>query len=236
MISFSSSWADGIRRGLPIILGYLPVGFAFGILAVKNGIPPSLAIAMAICMFSGSGQFVFASLWGAGAGIISTAIAVAIINLRYFIMSAAELPWLANCTRFQRFLLGLGLTDETFIVHAAALESGWKLNITTMYVCNSITHISWITGCAIGSYCGTLINDSKKLGLDYALPAMFIALLLPQCKSGLHLIIAIFTICTSIFFKIIGMNEWNIAISTILGATLALVLSQKKEASKKNDS
>ena len=72
--------AEGLRRALPIVLGYVPVGFAFGVLAVKNNIPPSLAVAMAVLMFSGSGQFVFASLWGAGAGILSVIAAVFIVN------------------------------------------------------------------------------------------------------------------------------------------------------------
>lgn len=49
----ASPAAEGLRRALPIVLGYVPVGFAFGVLAVKNNIPPSLAVAMAVLMFSG---------------------------------------------------------------------------------------------------------------------------------------------------------------------------------------
>ena len=44
-ISSASPLAEGLRRALPIVLGYLPVGFAFGVLAVKNNIPPSLLVA-----------------------------------------------------------------------------------------------------------------------------------------------------------------------------------------------
>lgn len=233
MVFFSPPWAEGIRRGLPIVLGYLPVGFAFGILAVKNNIPPSLAVAMAFLMFSGSGQFVFASLWGGGAGVLSTGIAVGIINLRYLIMSAAELPWFAHCSRLQRFLLGLGITDETFVVHAAAVQDGWKVRLTTIFVCNSVTHIAWICGCALGAYCGNLVNDARPLGLDYALTAMFIALLVPQCSSRLHVLIAIFSMCLSIALKAGGMSEWNVAIATICGATLGLTLSPRKKKSEK---
>ena len=112
-ISSASPLAEGLRRALPIVLGYLPVGFAFGVLAVKNNIPPSLAVAMSVLMFSGSGQFVFAGMWGAGASALSIIAAVFIVNLRYLLQSAAESPWLAGLPRAQRFLLGLGLTDET---------------------------------------------------------------------------------------------------------------------------
>ncbi len=223
--SSGPAWAEGLRRALPITLGYVPVGFAFGVLAVKNGIPAGLAVAMAVLMFSGSGQFVFASLWGGGAGILSTAAAVGIVNLRYLLMSAAESPWLSRLPRAQRFLLGLGLTDETFAVHITALQEGWTLNAATMYVCNSTTHLSWVGGCAIGAFCGNLVNDVRPLGLDYAITAMFLALLVPQCASRLHVLVAVFTGALSVALKAGGMSQWNVAVATVAGASLGLALS-----------
>lgn len=220
---------EGFQRGLPIMLGYMPVGFAFGVLAVKNGISPGLAVAMAILMFSGSGQFVFASLWGHGASILATSVAVTIINLRYVLMSLAEAPWMTGVPRIKRFFLGWGVTDETFVVHAAAIQSGWKLNILTMYVCNVSTQAAWVAGCAIGSFFGSYVQDIRPLGLDYAITAMFIALLVPQCSSRIHLLVAIFTLCLSIALKVAGLNAWNVAIATITGATLGLLLSLYKE-------
>lgn len=224
-----TAWLAGLRRGLPIVLGYVPVGFAFGVLAGKNGIPPALVIAMAVLMFSGSGQFVFAALWGAGAGILSTSAAVFIVNLRYLLMSAAEAPWLAGIPRWKRLLLGVGITDESFVVHATALQTGWKLNTTTMFVCNQTIQLAWTGGCAIGAFCGNLVNDVRPLGLDYAITAMFLALLVPQCSSRLHLLVAIFTGCLSITLRAAGMSQWNVAVSTIAGATLGLLLSMQSK-------
>ena len=79
---------EGIMRGLPIVLGYVPVAFAFGVLAVKSDIPPAFAIIMSIFHFAGSGQFVAASLWGAGVGAASVILTVFIVNLRHLLMSA----------------------------------------------------------------------------------------------------------------------------------------------------
>lgn len=224
-------WLEGLRRALPIMLGYLPVGFAFGVLAVKNGISPGFAVAMAVLMFSGSGQFVFASLWGHGASILAVSVAVSIINLRYIIMSLAEAPWLGGVSRLKRFFLGWGITDESFVVHAAALQGGWKLSTTTMYVCNFSTQAAWISGCAIGAFFGGYVSDVRPLGLDYAITAMFLALLVPQCSSSLHILVAIFTLCLSIALKALGMSSWNVALATITGATLGLLLSLRKDAS-----
>lgn len=228
----SIAFLEGFKRGLPIVLGYLPVGFAFGVLGSKNGIPPALIIAMSVLMFSGSGQFVFASLWGHGAGILSTAVAVAIVNLRYVLMSLAETPWFTGLSFLKKFFLGAGITDETFVVHAAALASGWRLNTLAMFACNYLTQLAWIGGCAIGAFFGGLVSDVRPWGLDYAITAMFIALLVPQCSSKLHLLVAIFSLCLSIALKTSGMTQWNVAIATIAGASLGLLMAELND--KKN--
>ncbi len=220
-------WLEGVGRGLPIMLGYFPVGFAFGVLAIKNGISPGLAVAMAILMFSGTGQFVFASLWGQGASILAVSAAVTIINLRYILMSLAEAPWMGGISRLKRFFLGWGVTDETFVVHAAAIQAGWKLDTATMFACNISTQMAWVSGCATGAFFGSYVSDVKPLGLDYAITAMFIALLVPQCSSRLHLLVAIFSLCMSIALKLCGLNAWNVALATVTGATLGLLLSLK---------
>lgn len=220
--------AEGLRRALPIMLGYLPVGFAFGVLAVKNNIPPALAVAMSVLMFSGSGQFVFASMWGAGASALSIIAAVGIVNLRYLLQSAAESPWLAFLPRFRRFLLGLGLTDETFAVHVTAFQQGWKCSLTTLFVCNHSAQLAWVSGAAIGAFCGELVQDVKPLGLDYALTAMFLALLVPQCVSRLHVVVAVFTAALSIALRGVGMSQWNIALATVTGASLGVWLLLRK--------
>ena len=209
------------------MLAYLPVGFAFGVLAVKNNIPPALAVAMAALMFSGSGQFIFASLWGSGAGAISVVAAVVIINLRYLLMSAAESPYLSFLSRPARFLLGLGLTDETFAVHITALKAGWPVSLAAMLALNSSTCLAWVAGCASGAFAGTLIDDVRPLGLDYALTAMFLALLVPQCASRLHIVVAIFSGALSIALKCQGLDQWNIVLATAAGASLGLWLERR---------
>jgi len=93
----ASPYMDGVRRALPIVLGYVPVAFAFGVLAVKSNIPPALVVAMSVFHFAGSGQFVCAGLWGAGVGAMSVIVAVFVVNLRHLLMSAAMAEPLACC-------------------------------------------------------------------------------------------------------------------------------------------
>ncbi len=217
---------DGIKRAIPIVLGYVPVAFAFGVLAVKNDIPPGLAIAMSVFIFAGSGQFVAASLWGAGVGAASVILTVFVINLRHLLMSASLATHTQSLSRWQRFLVGIHLTDETFGVHSTAFQRGWKLAAATLYSCNITAQSSWVFGTILGVFFGSLIEDVRPLGLDYALTAMFLALFIPQCQTRLHVLVGVFAGIASMALKLSGLGQWNVIIATVLAATLGLFLSK----------
>ena len=218
----------GVRRALPIVLGYVPVGFAFGVLAVKSQIPPSLAVIMSVLLFAGSGQFVIAGLWGAGVGAASVVVAVFVVNLRHLLMSAALAEYLAPLARWQRFLFGCELTDETFGVHIGAFQKGWQLAAGTLYACNLTAHSAWVGGTALGAVCGELVTGVRPLGLDYALTAMFLALLVPQCVSRLHVVVALLAGVLSLGFKIAGMGQWNVVMATVLAACAGTCLLRRE--------
>ncbi len=237
MKTVSTPTAEGFKRALPIVLGYVPVAFAYGVLAVKNDISPALAIVMSVLVFAGSGQFVTVSLWGAGVGAISIVLTVFIINLRHLLMSASLATHMQGTKRWQRFLLGLQLTDETFGVHSTAFQKGFARSLTTLYVCNSTAQISWVFGTVIGVYFGTLIDDVRPLGLDYALTAMFLALFIPQCSTRLHVLVGVFSGISSISLKLLGLGRWNVILATVLAASLGLCLVRwKSKKSKKASS
>lgn len=223
-------WNEGMRRALPIMLGYAPVGFAFGVLAVKNGISPGFAVALSVLMFSGSGQFVFVNLWGQGAGVLAVACAVGIANLRYLLMSAAEAPWLCRLPLYKKILLGYGITDETFAFHITAMQKGLPPSFLSMLVCNSASASAWILGGAAGAFCGALVDDVKPLGLDFAITAMFLALIVPLCHRRLDVFTAVFSAALSIALKGLGLGQWNVAIATVCGASLALAICLRLEA------
>ncbi len=226
----ASAIGEGLKRGLPIVLGYVPVAFAFGVLAVKNGFSPSMAILMSITVFAGSGQFVAVSLWGSGVGVASVVLTVFVVNLRHLLMSASLSTHMTGTKRWQRFLMGCELTDETFGVHSSAFQQGWRLSLATLYSCNVTAHLSWVLGTVVGVFFGTLITDVRPMGLDYALTAMFLALLVPQFRSNLHVAVAIFAGSASVILKYVGLGQWNVILATLLAATFGLWLHYYNKA------
>ncbi len=87
-VSPHSEVLTGIRLGLPILIGYVPLGIAYGVLAVKNGIPAMWAVAMSVFVFAGAGQFIAAGMIGGGASIP----AVALANVTGILHTRCEIP------------------------------------------------------------------------------------------------------------------------------------------------
>ena len=219
----------GIRMGFPIVLGYLPLGFAFGVLAVKSGIAPFWAIAMSVLVFAGAGQLIAAGMVGVGASVLSIVVANFMVNLRHILMSAALSPYLGRLSKIQRVLFGMEITDETFAVHSTAFRNGVDIYPARLFACNMTAHLGWISGTAIGAFSGGLVADVRPWGLDFALPAMFIALLVPLCWERLHLLIVMVSALLSIGLNMVGFGRWSVIVATMMAATLGLYLVHRRD-------
>lgn len=227
-LSTGQAFRLGFGRSLPIVLGYAPVAFAFGVLAVQNGMPAWLATAMSILMFAGSGQFIAISLWFSGAGFVSTALAVFVTNLRYVLMAVALAPHVRSFRGLTRLVFGWHITDELFAVHITAFKEGWKANKTAIFSATTLAQSSWVLGTLMGGLCGSLVTDVRPLGLDYALCAMFLALLIPQCTDRLHVLAAILGGLFSVTLRMAGLDQWNVVLGTIAAAAICAALTRRK--------
>ena len=220
---------EGIRRGLPIFLGYVPLGFAYGVLAVQNGIPPVPAVLMSLFVYAGAGQFIAVGLCGAGAPVLTIVFTTLIVNLRHLLMSAALAPWLAPFARIHQWFIGWGLTDEVFATHSSAMNAGEKARLPLVYATNFTAHSGWILGSLLGAVARDFLPDPKFLGLDFALPAMFMALLAPLCRDRLRVLIAMLAAVLSVMLVLAGAGRWNVILATLISATVGTFLVQHRD-------
>ena len=220
----------GLQRGFPIFLGYIPLGFAWGVLAVQNGISPLASVIMSLFVYTGAAQFIAVGLIGMGASVLTIVITSLIVNLRNVLMSAALAPWLAPFNRIHQCFMGWGLTDEIFAAHSAAMNRGERASVPLVYSANFLAHSGWVLGTVLGAVAGNYVPDPGKFGLDFALPAMFMALLAPLCRDRLHLFMALFSGAFSVMLVLVGINRWNVILTTLIAATLGTlwVLRQEK--------
>ncbi len=215
-------------QALPVVFGYLPIGFAFGILAQKAGLSTFNTLAMSVLVYAGSAQLISVSLFASGISPWSILITTFIVNLRHMLMSAALSPYLREWRKALIPFFAFELTDETFGLHSVRFPKTGAIPGETLAI-NLISQGAWVFGTWLGITAGNLIQDVRPFGLDYALPAMFVALLVFQLKDRgnaavLYTAIAVFAGLLSTLLLLAGVDQWNVIIATVITATLGVMV------------
>lgn len=182
----------GLRAVMPILLGVAPFGVIYGVVALQSGIPPLAAMAMSSIVFAGSAQFLLAQLVGAGAPMLLTAGAVGLVNLRHALYSASVAPLLAHLPRRWKVLLAYLLTDEAYaaaIPHLMTSEQNAAKSAQAHWILFGSGFGLW-AGWQLATLAGVLIGAQlpANLGLDFALPLTFIAIVVPMIDSRARLL------------------------------------------------
>lgn len=180
-----SEFKKGLKAELPLLVGVIPFGMIYGVLALEAGLLPLEAQSMSAIVFAGSAQFILAQLVNAGAPALVMVVTAAIVNLRHVLYSASVAPYLRSIKPAWKLLLAYLLTDEAYAVsivyftdshndpalprHFFLLGSGLAL------------WTSWQLSTAAGIFLGALIPAGWAL--DFTLPLIFIALVVPRITS-----------------------------------------------------
>ena len=167
-------FAAGARASLPVVLGYLGIGFAAGVVERAAGMSYAEILLLSTVLYAGSAQFVVTSMLALGApspAIVST---VFFLNLRHLLLSAAVAPALRGAAAWKSALLGLQLTDETFVVASGRerIAPAWMAGL------NLAAWSTWAVANLAGAALANLATDTRPLA--FALPAMFDGLLVLQ--------------------------------------------------------
>lgn len=232
-IKESTNFKQGIKQGIPIALGYLPVSFTFGLMAVNGGISVGTAILISLTNLTSAGQFAGTSLIIANSSLWEISLTTFVINLRYLLMSLS-LSQRVNplMTVLKRCIMAFGITDEIFAV--ACLE---QEEISFSYMLGLITfpYWGWALGTALGGFTSSILPQSLRSSMGIALYAMFIALIVPAAKksSAALLVILISVLISCLFTWLPRLNivsgGWVIIIATIIASTIGALIFPRKD-------
>jgi 4-azaleucine resistance transporter AzlC len=217
-------WLAGVSRAMPIVLGYVPIGLAYGVLAQKAGLSALNTLLMSLLVYAGSAQLIAVGLFAGGASVLSVVLTTFVVNLRHLLFSAAVAPFLKRWRKIDLAVFAYELTDETFAVHAAHFASVGVPGRAEVLATNVTAQVSWIFGSALGVLLGNVIADVKPLGLDYALPAMFIALLVLQVKDRVQVAVGLLAGAFSVGLLLAGLEQWNVIVATVVIATVGVMV------------
>jgi len=224
------TFQEGAKSALPIVLGYLPVGIAFGVLARKAGVSTFEAGLMSLLVYAGASQFIAVEMLSKGIVWFPIVLTTFFINLRHLLMSSTFSLYLKNTRLSILGLISAQLTDESF---ALAMSNTSKILNRPKYLLGlqMASQIAWIAGSVGGAFSGVLINH-EGYGLPFALTALFICLLVLQVKSHTHLWVMGVTGVFSIFFKGMFPGNWYIFLSALFALGIGMLMNPKANSSK----
>ncbi len=219
-----NEFINGIKDGIPICLGYFSVSMAFGIAAVKGGIPAWASILTSLTNVTSAGQFAGINIMLALGSFIELAITTLIINMRYFLMSLSVSQKVDFSMKlWQRCLVSFGITDEIF-----AVSMRRQRPLTTVYMAGLIITpvMGWTLGTATGALATAVMPEALSTAMGIALYGMFIAIVIPPARENKNVLTAVLmAVSGSLLFNYAPMLKnisggWAIIIITLIVSSL----------------
>src|SRR5438552_11074843 len=177
---------DGARRSVPIGIAVLAFGVSFGVLARTAGMGVWAPIVMSATTFAGSAQFAAVSILHTGGSAAAAIAAASLLNARYVPISIS-VARLFHGRIVGRLVRSQLIVDESWAVSVRP-EGGFDLRL--LLGAGLLLYPCWVAGTAVGVVGGGLLGDPRRLGLDAAFPALFLALLAPQVRGATPLVAA----------------------------------------------
>jgi 4-azaleucine resistance transporter AzlC len=220
---------DGLYAAWPICLGYVPIGLAFGILAQKAGLGPFEVGMMSVLVFAGSSQFIAVSMISAGAAPASIVLTAFVVNLRHFLMSSSLSLFFGKEKRSRLLLFAYGVTDESFAVNLSRFADGaWDFR--RALVVNQSANFVWIASTVAGAFGGRFISPGA-FGIDYALVAMFICLLVFQLRGKIYLMTAVISGAVAVAVSLAVPGNAHVVIAAVFAAAAGVAAKRLRGGS-----
>ncbi len=171
-------WA-GVRAEMPIVVGVLPFGLIFGVVATSAGLPPLIAWSTSSIVFAGSAQFIAVPLLAQGAPALILVLTTLIVNLRHLLYSAALAPYARPLSGGWKALLAYLLTDEAFAPTIIHYQDGRPADFKHWFWLGAglSLWLNWQISTAIGIFLGAQLP--ANLGLEFTLALTFIGIIIP---------------------------------------------------------
>ncbi|MBR5453399.1 MAG: AzlC family ABC transporter permease [Clostridia bacterium] len=219
-------------KSIPVMAGYLVLGFGFGIISENNGYGFLWVLMMSVFIYAGSMQYVAVSLLTAGASLIATALTTLMVNARHLFYGITMISKYKNTGKAKPYLI-FALTDETYsLVCTGKTEDGVDYKKFCFFL-TLFNHIYWITGSALGALVGTLLPWDFS-GVEFAMTALFITVFVEQWKGTKNHLPAIIGVIMSVLCLVIFGRD-NFLIPSMIAISAALSIGKPLVDRKEGD-
>ena len=232
-----TQFLEGMQAALPTVLGFISIGAAFGVIASSEGYSIWQIFLLSAVLYAGSAQFIIVSMLLAHATIVNIVLMVFLVNFRMFLQALHVAQTLSEHSPLSKLLMGSLITDESFGIFSLQIIAKKPMSPSWMHGLNIASWLSWWLSSVAFAILGKNIQNPEKLGLDFALVAMFAGLWLltsvsfiknpneikRQIFGGMLMTTTIFYLIDMLFSPVIG-----VLLAAIFGSLYLTYLNKDK--------
>ncbi len=207
----------------PVMLSYVAVGLACGVLEGKAGMAPWMAFVLGATYLSGGGQFMMSNLWLAGVPMPSIVASVAAISARFALYSASLAPHLSGTSRRLAFGVSATLTEEAYGISLGKLVNDPSWTAVHALLLNVTLLLTWALSCAAGAAIGAAVDIPTAIAA-FAMTSLFVFLLVTQPVSRGAVVAALAAALTVAACKYTGATSVAVPLAAVVGVVAALLV------------
>jgi predicted branched-subunit amino acid permease len=247
---YPAVFTAALKYSIPVLLGYLAIGVAFGLLLSNAGYPWYLALAMGVVMYTGAGQYIAVGLLAAGTSLWEVCLVQLVVNARHMAYGLTMIKRFKKAGIYKYYLI-FALTDETFALLSSLpdeeavdteepadvgghrlLPSGSNRERFMFYVA-LLDQFYWVAGSMIGAAAGTLVPFSIE-GISFALTALFIVLMIEQILRVQKPRIFIISAAVAVLAVFLLPGRVSLLSAMALSLALAALPEKRRESQREN--
>jgi len=220
-----------VREGLVASLALVPsvfvYGTVFGGLAVQAGLRPLEVLGMSVFVFAGASQFVAIPMLAAGAPALAIVVTTYVINMRHYLMAATLAPSFRTFPRGWLALVAHVINDESFAVAVARRNppDPWVFIGSALAVSGA-----FLAGVSVGTPLGGLVADPARWGLDFAFPAVFLALVALQLRRRADWLVALTAAVVAVAVALVLPGTWHVIVAGVVVSTVGMLALSPEDA------
>jgi len=177
-------------EGWPVMGTVLVVGTTFGVVARQSGLEPVEIVAMSLLVFAGASQFAMVQLFSQAAPAPIVIASVLFINLRHLLMATSLKPEFQRLPLARRLFAAFFLTDESFAMATGHFRRGGR-SVAYYFTFAIALFVLWNLATVIGIVVGGAIGDPRRFGVDFAITATFIGIVVLALRHREDIVIAL---------------------------------------------
>lgn len=218
---------------MPIAIGYVPVGIAFGVAAIKAGLTALEATLLSAIVYAGASQFLVLALVGSGAPIIVTALSIIATNVRHVFYGPAIIEAAReNASKRHAWAWSFFLSDGAFGSAIVALNrSKDYFSPRFMFGIATGPYLAWLIGTAIGALAGGALSayPAVDAAMGFLMPALFLSMVL-SLLTRRHIPVVVVTVCVTLPLIVFVSPTVGILGGMVAGAVSSLFIGGKASA------